>query len=427
MRNSIVFPILLLIFWDIYPSEKNELNNTIYLSNETLDLSTGDSKNRYVGLIQTKMNAKYSLSLEKRGERSLGSLEIKEKYFYTSVGYRYKAVPGFYFLRDSYSYSAFQNPVSGILTQPIQKSGFLGGNIFNYGLGIFFSSTVSEKKPGIYFHGPSETFGIAYSSETNLGFLNLNFRELKLFTHPTEVSVVSQIYGTKENNYGYFNTKIFHPIHNLEFKANLYRDDSQNNLLINPDNFGVLNQKRFAVFNKLSYNFVNRIEHFSEFYPEGRESMVGGSASFLSSIFGHFCAGGRNYEKYNMIEKDYKKIYSIKALAISYEWKKNTNEFIIRYEERENKDGVYELKTTVKPSLDWRLELSLLFNKKNNELRSVYEQWSDGENINTIFTDRESALKCKIIGSFIVLNLSSSRQKNGNDIYFANIQFKYDF
>ena len=87
-----------------------------------------------------------------------------------------------------------------------------------------------------------------------------------------------------------------------------------------------------------------------------------------------------------------------------------------------------ELKFTIRPIPEWKFEISSILQKDSNQFRSLYEQWSDGENINTILTDRAAVFKLKVIGSFLVFNVSGSRRINGaGEIYFANIQFKQEF
>lgn len=116
------------------------------------------------------------------------------------------------------------------------------------------------------------------------------------------------------------------------------------------------------------------------------------------------------------------------ALGLSYEYRLKNTEFMFRIEKRRNQDELFEIKYTVRPIPEWKFEISSLFQKDSNQFRSLYSQWSDGENINTILTDRAAALKLKVIGSFIVFNVSGSRKINGaGEIYFANIQFKLEF
>ncbi|HNN81790.1 MAG TPA: hypothetical protein PKL30_23100, partial [Leptospiraceae bacterium] len=105
-----------------------------------------------------------------------------------------------------------------------------------------------------------------------------------------------------------------------------------------------------------------------------------------------------------------------------------STEFMFRLEQRKNQDELAELKWTIRPIVDWKLEISSLLQKDSNQFRSLYEQWSDGENINTILTNRSAAFKLKLVSSFLVFNVSGSRRPNGTgEVYFANIQMKQEF
>ena len=126
-------------------------------------------------------------------------------------------------------------------------------------------------------------------------------------------------------------------------------------------------------------------------------------------------------------EKDIS-LLATQAVGVSYEYRLKDTEFMLRLEKRKNQDQVGELKFTIRPIPEWKFEISSILQKDSNQFRSLYEQWSDGENINTILTDRAAVFKLKVIGSFLVFNVSGSRRINGaGEIYFANIQFKQEF
>lgn len=421
---------LLLFFLSLnqVKSESKKMGGLLYSSTEGISRSnnnrTNNGKNNF--LIQGNYEEKFKIAGEIRNERQLGSMEYKNDVLYFSVGHRYKPLPGFYFLRDTFSYSAFQNPVHGVIPQPLETSLFFGMNSKDWGLGGFFGKKISEKNPGIYLKSPKDIFGIAYSKESEIYFLCLNLREEKIKLIQSDLTINSQFFGKKELYYGYFNSKLFNFEKGIDFRFNLYRDTNGNLANINQDNFGSLNDK-IGIHSKLSLQFYNRIEHFSEINKIGRNSMTGGNAALFQLNAGALCVGGRVYESDQIVNNSYEKIYSVRAGSLSYEWKKTGNEALLRLESRENKDRVLELKSTVRPVNDWRLEVSALFLGRDNKVLSIYEQWSDGENINTIFTDRISALKIKIIGSYVVVNLSGSRSKFGEEIYFGNLQFKYEF
>ncbi len=407
---------------------EEETKYTLYSSfeNSISSFSNGESLSRTIGLGEVNHKDKYKIAGEKRGEAGLGSLEWKHPNFYASAGHRYKPIPGFYFLRDPYSYSAFQNPTHGVVHQPLNQSAFLGLSHKDWGLGVFLGKTISEKKPGIYFKTPGDILGFAYSKESETYFSSLNLREEKIpFLH-SELTLSSQFYGKKEAYFGYFNSRLFSIQTGLDTRFSVYRDTKENQLNITRDNLNSINEK-IGVHLKISLHHYNRIEHFTEIYKLGKSSTTGGSAALFSLPYGSLCLGGRVYEKYEVQDFNFNQVYFIKAYSVSYEWKKFYNEAMIRVENRENKDRVLEIKTTLRPNPDWRLEVSTILAKSSNQINSLYEQWSDGENINTIFTDRQAAIKLKIIGSYILLNLSGSRQKNGNEIYYGNIQFKLSF
>ncbi|MBK9503311.1 MAG: hypothetical protein IPO06_28830 [Leptospiraceae bacterium] len=139
-----------------------------------------------------------------------------------------------------------------------------------------------------------------------------------------------------------------------------------------------------------------------------------------------FLVGG--YQKLPAVIDEKNPKLNTLALGISYEYRLKSTEFMLRFERRKNLDELAELKWTVRPISDWKLEISSILQKDSNQFRSLYEQWSDGENINTILTDRAAAFKLKLVSDFLVFNVSGSRRINGaGEIYFANIQFKQEF
>ena len=406
----------------------DETKYTLYSSLENSITSYNNQMNssRTVGLLEVNHNDSLKVSGEKRGENHLGSLEWKNSNFYASMGHRFKPIPGFYFLRDPYSYSAFQNMTNGVVQQPLNRSAFLGLSFKDWGFGGFFGKDISEKKPGIYLRSPGDILGFAYSKESETYFSSINIRDEKLSYINSELTVSSQVYGKKDVFFGYFNTKLFSPRFGLDSRFSIYRDTKENQLNLSRDNLNVISEKT-GIHLKISLNHYNKIEHFSEIYKMGKSSTTGGSAALFSFPMGSLCLGARVYDKYEVQNYSFNQLYFVTAYSLSYEWKKFSNEAMVRIENRDNKDRVLEIKATLRPIYDWRLELSTIFNKNTNQISSLLEQWSDGENINTIFTDRQSALKIKIIGSYIIINLSGSRQKNGNEIYYGNIQFKFSF
>ncbi|MDX1957611.1 MAG: hypothetical protein SFU98_03510 [Leptospiraceae bacterium] len=380
-----------------------------------------NTKTNLFGEVNHKSKTK--LFIEKRQERALGAIEYKNDFFYTSLGHRYKPIPGFYFLRDSEFYSGFQNPKTGIIPQPLNRSGFIGGHYQNFGAGIFLGKEIAEKKPGFYFHTPKEILGLGYSKETEVYFFALNLRDYKpSYQFPVKTTVSSQAYGKKENYFGYANIRWEVPNSGLEFAYSTYLSENGNVFAVTRDNLGN-DGKVFGKYFKISRYFYDRIELFESIVEKKVERVYGGNSSLISGALGAICIGARLYE---MSEKNQSS--SVVAVSTSYEYKLRSTEFILRAETRKNQDSVLELKYTVRPIPEWRFEISSLTQKEGNEFRALYEQWSDGENMNTILTDRVFAYKLKVIGSFLVFNASGSRKREGSgEIYFANIQFKLDF
>lgn len=367
-------------------------------------------------------------SIEKRGETPLGSVEFKNEFIYFSAGNRYKPIPGFYILRDEKYYSAFQNPKLGVIPQPLKKSIWLGILPSNWSGGIFVGEDISEKKPSLYFKSPQDIFAYTFSPETNIHFLALNLRNYKIYQNSdVEYSINSQGMGKRENYFGYLNLKVLIPSKGVEGELSSYKETNGNLFATNPDNLSNgKNDKSF--YFKLSRFHYDRLETFQNKTESKEERIAGGNSSLFSGVWGAFCFSGRVYQN-KIFEKEKEPIVNTNtAIGLSYEYRLKNTEFMFRIEKRRNQDELFEIKYTVRPIPEWKFEISSLFQKDSNQFRSLYSQWSDGENINTILTDRAAALKLKVIGSFIVFNVSGSRKINGaGEIYFANIQFKLEF
>jgi len=421
--RSIVFLVFIKNLWteEILP-----IRTQVGLTSQTL-------QSRYVNredstkenfFLETRWKENTNLFFEKRETRTLGSFELKRKWFYTSIGHRYKPISGFYFLRDVEFYSAFQNPEVAIVEQPIYQSSFLGWNPFGFGGGIFLGQKFSEKQPGIYFHFPSQIFSFAYSKEQEFYFASVNLRDWKLHPSSWLLTIRGEGIGKKEAYIGYLNTRLFFPTSGFDFEFSGFREGENGNLFsVTPDRFRDENFTR-SVFFRISRNFYDRIFFFRQWTELGVSNIAEGNMSFFSLPLGALCLGTRTY---SILEINSQTTRQTLAGSISYEWKKKGNEFQVRVENRKNTDKLAELKFTFRPDRVWKIELSSLFQKKENEFHSFYEQWSDGENINFILTNRETALKVKVLSPNFALNLSGSRSQKGFETYFANIQFRMEF
>jgi hypothetical protein len=370
----------------------------------------------------------WQAGIEKRGETPLGSVEFKNEFVYISAGHRYKPIPGFYILRDEKYYSAFQNPRLGVIPQPLKKSIWLGILPIRWSGGIFMGEGISEHKPSLYLKSPEDIFAYTYSPETKIHFYALNLRNYKI--HPKsdgEFTISSQAMGKRENYYGYVNFTAFFPKKGMEARVSHYREDNGGLFVSNQDNLtGANNERAFNL--KISRYHYDRLEAFKNISDKVEERVIGVNSSIIHGSKGAICISGRAYQKIPVVIDDKNPILNTLALGISYEYRLKSTEFILRFEKRKNQDELAELKWTVRPISDWKMEISSLIQKDSNQFRSLYEQWSDGENINTILTDRAAAFKLKLVSDFLVFNISGSRKINGaGEIYFANIQFKQDF
>lgn len=387
-----------------------------------------EDRNKYDVFLMGKYK-EYSFFGEKRENDSLGAFEYKNNLFYFSAGHRFKPIPGFYILRDKDFYSAFQNPAAGIIPQPMERSAWTGTYIKGWGVGIFMGKDISEKKPSFYIVSPNNEFAISYSPETKTWFSSLDFREKPIFFFSKKplLTISSQMYGTRENNYGYFNTKLYFADSGIMLDSASYKEESGQVFVTSKDNFK--NDARAKVhYIKLSRYSYDRLEFFESNNYEKIERIAGVNSSLISGTLGALCIGSRFYQNTNIGEKEKNIQPGIVSGSVSYEYRKNSTEFMLRAEKRQNGDILGEMKFSIRPLPDWKYELSILSQSDNNLLRTMYEQWSYAENINTVLTDRTMIIKAKLTGNFAIFNVSASRKKDGaGEIYFANIQFKMEF
>jgi hypothetical protein len=381
---------------------------------------------RYNLLQEIKYQNQIKMSAEIRHEKSFANFEYKNQYIYFSSGHRYKPLQGFYILRDEKYYSAFQNPMHGIVPQPLQRSTWLGASWKGWLTGIFSGQNFSENKPAIFIQSPNEILGFAYSREKEIYFASINLRkwQWKKQRNVPEISVVSEWIGRKEKYIGFLNTSLMFPQEGVLWENSFYRQE-KNELLFTTslDRFSDVSGNKSFYSKAYRYHY-DRLEYFQSLSVEKKETIFGGNSSLVAGKYGALCIGARLYKNYDFTNESYNRT---SGLSGSYEYKKLSTEILFRVEERKNKDRVYEIKWTYRPVPDWRLEFSSIFQKESNVFQSLYEQWSDGENINTILTDRISALKFKLIGKMVSLNISGSRNKQGNEIYYSNIQVQWEF
>ncbi|MBP9885740.1 MAG: hypothetical protein KBF93_05570 [Leptospiraceae bacterium] len=421
---------LLLLFWTGF-SEAKEVTPkfALYGTAEYFEsrFVRENQKSKTNALLNTEYK-NFQIGIERRGEKELGSLEFKNDLFYISLGHRYKPIPGFYILRDEKYYSAFQNPKLGVIPQPLKKSIWLGIFPTKWSGGIFMGENLSENKPSLYIKSPSDVFAYTYSPETKIHFFAMNLRGFKPNSKSeAEYTANSQMMGTRENYFGYLNLRALFPKRGIEAEFSTYRENNGMLFATNQDNLrGTDNEKSFSF--KISRYHYDRLEAFQNITEEKNERIIGVNSSIFTGIKGAICISGRSYQNQILDSEKDISLLATQAVGVSYEYRLKDTEFMLRLEKRKNQDQVGELKFTIRPIPEWKFEISSILQKDSNQFRSLYEQWSDGENINTILTDRAAVFKLKVIGSFLVFNVSGSRRINGaGEIYFANIQFKQEF
>ncbi|MBE7412901.1 MAG: hypothetical protein L6Q54_13885 [Leptospiraceae bacterium] len=424
--NSKVFLFIIILSTEILSNEniKYTLGGTAEILQSRFIQENSQSKTSVFGAIDYSY---FKAFLEKRNEIFYGSGQIQNKYFFLSAGHRYKAIPGFYLLRDKKFYSAFQNPETGIIPQPLERSVWAGGFFSGWGFGVFMGKNISENNLSYYLKSPKDQFAVTYSPETKYGTLYLDFRNLKFDDKKgePEFTISSQILGDKKNYYGYINPKLIVPRQGIETEVSIYREDKGNLFAMNSDK-SQIDKNTNAVFVKISRYHYDRIEAFQERKPGSIESVYGFNTALISGNLGAFCVKGRWYEKKDLEEE--KQTSDTLAGGFGYEYRLKSTEFLLGVEERKNRDKLLEFKLTLKPIPNWKFEISSVVQSEENKFKSLFEQWSDGENVNTILTDRKAIFKLKTSGSFLVFNISGSRKKDGKgEVYFANFQFKTEF
>ena len=103
---------------------------------------------------------------EQREGKFLGSLQAKTDLIYFAAGHRFKPVDSFYFLKAPGFYSAFQNPKTGAIGQPMRPAIWLG----TPWAGVFWNE--ADSRPG-YYLGYGDNSYIYYPGDIHLLFVNL--------------------------------------------------------------------------------------------------------------------------------------------------------------------------------------------------------------------------------------------------------------
>ncbi|MCP5511423.1 MAG: hypothetical protein H7A24_06055 [Leptospiraceae bacterium] len=370
--------------------------------------------------IEKKFENSGKLTLENRNRRFLGSGEWKNQYLYLSLGHRYKPLPGFSFLKDPDYYSAFQSPKTGFIDQPLLPSLFAGLHHSKwFGAGVFMAKNFAEKRAGFYFHSPEKEVGLAFSPELNLGYHSIHSQK-KIFPGKLHTSLSSEWMGDRKNYFGFSHIKLFSPSLSNEFLLSGYREGT--GYFLSRENNAIRSQvDPSALYLRFRTYHHNQLSGMVYKTPESEERFIRARfALFQTKNWGL----GPGVGVQELISETQERTGNVQAFL---GYLNPRQEFLTLIEFRENSDRMIEGKYAQKFGGGWKLEVSSQWNHSENRLNSFYEQWFLDKNINVMSTDRVMILKIKLSSPYLVLNWSASRKKTGEDFFYMNLQFQYQF
>jgi hypothetical protein len=380
---------------------------------QNLDSRFSESPPKTLGLLIGQMK-EIRGSLESRNDRSLASVEWKNSKFYASFGHRFKPIPGFYFAKDPSQYS----PLDPLIPQPLTQIQFLG--FITKGIG--WGGYIKPNDRGLYLGNQSHTWAIAYGADQKEGFFVYR-PGTESWNQNWKLRQSMEWIGSKSSFFGFWNLNLDH---NLGYRiySSLYRDQNGKLFQTSPE----LEPKSSQGI-QAGHFTIKSLDHGKlEFFTQTEESRVskvfGGWLNLWNTNWGNLTSSYRNYEIHT---DDQKKLPGI-GRGIGWEWETFQNYFLLYYEEREGKDRVSEFKWGYRPSQAWKWEFSAIWNAKSNQIPSLYEQWTDGFDMNASFVDKLYIMKLRITGENFRAVLSGSRKEEGRgDILYINVQYKHDF
>lgn len=380
-------------------------------------------KPEYQSILFTELNYNQTnLFLEKRKERYLSSVEYKNSFLYFSAGHRYKPFSGFLFLRDPEFYSAFQYQPNKIIPHPLKLSSFVGTYLYKWSVGALLGRNFAEKKAAFYIQAPNDSLALAYSPETKQTYLRVHYQYKNL--NLPNLLIYSEMQGDKKNNSGYLNLKSNYAPYRLDLNYMGYKEDKKN-----PLNETIEVDPATVQYTTLSWDRYYRIEYFDSRNLEQFHRIGGGNLVLFYGKYGAICTGLRYYSdhKYNAEEKFYLEKQTL-GYSASYEYIVQSTKFILRFEQRKNKDRLAELRLSFAPIRSFKLDIASLFQAESNQFLSIYEKWIDGIGNNSLLSNKVANLKIRMSTENLVLNLSSYRTTNGKgEIISMNFQYKISF
>lgn len=368
--------------------------------------------------------------LEKRNNKTIGSVKFSNKYFYIAGGYRYQPLNAFYFLKDQGLYSAFRNYETGIIPQPIRNSYWFGLFPGKISFGIFYAKTLSKKKPGYYLDFYGYLSG-GYLVETKEGFLLINMRKKvnQLFNTSFVSSVHSEILIKKRTKAGYFISNLFIPF----YKINWFVFSEGGN----KDRLGDIfleDNKDFLVYTEVSYDNYSRFEVLRQ-TKENDSIIIGGTRlPFIFLKYGAISIGGRVYAGNVEARPAVEKIIQ-QGTGVYYEiWQKKF--FFSTGVEKKQTGFLYEVRAGIKPSKGWRISINYFSLGATNYALYYARDISEYRKVGIL--NKKYLLELRITSPWVALSFSDSRTKTYTDKssgktipeenqFYATVQFMYKF
>jgi hypothetical protein len=368
----------------------------------------------------------YGLFADTRNDKLYGSVFYKNNYIYVSSGNRYKPVQSFFLAKDNRFFSSFLNPKQGAIEQPLVNSHWFGLFPNAYSIGIFHADRWTKDKPGIYFHFPDRIFNVSYIPEKELGDISLQLykKEFEIGKIKGMYSVFSEFLGNRKYNFGYWNALLTFPDHKIEIESSINKEGDSRFFT---ETYHSKQSTNYLA--KVKYNQHNRLEVFYGFDNTNIFTMAGANTPVFLSRYGAICLGARSYtldqvvKEWNVIKEN-----STLAFSTSYEYRLYSTWFMLRLEERMNRDRYAEVTYTQELIKNWRASFVYVVQKKGNIFPISFEGWNDALRSTPAFSFHREIMKFRIASPYLIINISANQKdRSDSDIFYANVQAKYVF
>lgn len=400
-------------------------NSTVSVYDEPQSGSNSHSKfqNCFTGFAET------------RNGTPLLSGKVDQKFFRASLGHRFRPLENFYFLRDNDFYTALPE-----IEQGIHKAGFFGLKWKEWSLGTYFSEQEAKHKPGIYLLSPLKLFEFAYSPEMKKHYASLNFQSKNFFLAGPKIVSRIQTFGERKEIDGTFYSSA--TSEKFELKLTGYRGKNEDLFALDPDRKELKGKAELVRLGFISHSIFNlewirawsyplrkqsdsgpEAEKFQPFNPTIPESdskrweiIAGKAPIFYDPFWGGIFLSLRNYTNETLGRGIYYGLYKKRfTIEAGQEW-------------RINGDKITEGKWSFRMNETWNLEGAFLFQKEGNHTDSLFEARTTRDETSSIFTDRSSSFRLRLLSPYVALTVSHSRKKESkNDSIWINLQTQFYF